>query len=122
MQQRSLPVHRRLIKAFGYSCAGLAAALRHEAAFRYEAVVSLVVVPLGLWLGRSGGERALLVASWLAVPVVELLNSALEAVVDRIGPERHELAGRAKDMGSAAVLLAIVTAVGVWVLILADRL
>jgi diacylglycerol kinase (ATP) len=122
MQQTSIPVHRRLIRAFGDSCAGLAAAARHEAAFRYELVVSLVVVPLGLWLGRSGVERALLIASWLAVPLVELLNSAIEAVVDRIGPQRHELAGRAKDFGSAAVLVAIGIAITVWALILADQL
>ncbi len=108
----------RLIKAFGYSMQGFAACFRHEAAFRQEMAASLLLVPLGLWLGQSGVERALLVASWLLVPVVELLNSAIEAVVDRIGPEHHELAGRAKDIGSAAVFLMMVIAALCWGLIL----
>ena len=108
----------RILAAAGYSRRGLGAALRHEAAFRQEAAVALVLVPLGLWLGENGVERALLVGSWLLVLVVELLNSAIEAVVDRIGSEHHELAGRAKDMGSAAVLLAISNAAVVWGLLL----
>ena len=108
----------RLIKAFGYSRQGLAAAWRHEAAIRQEALASLVLLPLALWLGETGVERALLVASWLLVPVVELLNSALEAIVDKASPEHHELAGRAKDMGSAAVLLALLLAAAVWLLVL----
>ncbi|HHH12622.1 MAG TPA: diacylglycerol kinase [Thiolapillus brandeum] len=97
---------------------GLAAAFRHEAAFRQELAATLVLVPLALWLGENGVERALLAGSWLLVPVVELLNSGLEAIVDRASPEHHELAGRAKDMGSAAVLLAMGLAALVWVLVL----
>ncbi len=108
----------RLVRAFGYSMKGLAAAFRHEAAFRQELAVTLVVVPLALWLGENGVERALLAGSWLLVPVVELLNSGLEAIVDKTSPEHHELAGRAKDMGSAAVLLAIALAILVWGLVL----
>ena len=108
----------RLVRAFGYSLRGLAAAFRHEAAFRQELAATLVLVPLALWLGENGVERALLAGSWLLVPVVELLNSGLEAIVDRASPEHHELAGRAKDMGSAAVLLAIGLAGLVWALVL----
>ena len=77
-----------------------------------------MLIPVGLWLGEGGVEKALLVASALLIPLVEILNSAIEAVVDRIGEEKHELAGRAKDMGSAAVMLAMVTTVAVWLLII----
>jgi len=108
----------RIIKAFGYSAKGFAACYRNEAAFRQEVAATIVLVPLGLWLGDSGIERALLVASWLLVLVVELLNSGIEAVVDRIGPERHELSGRAKDIGSATVLLTILIAALTWGLVL----
>jgi len=108
----------RIIKAFGYSAKGFAACYRNEAAFRQEVAATIVLVPLGLWLGDSGIERALLVGSWLLVLVVELLNSGIEAVVDRIGPERHELSGRAKDIGSATVLLTILIAALTWVLVL----
>lgn len=108
----------RLMRAFRYSQAGLQAAYRHEQAFRQEIWGLVLVLPLGLWLGGNGVERALLVGSGLLVPVVELLNSGLEAVVDRIGPEHHELSGRAKDMGSAAVLIAIGIAILVWTLVL----
>lgn len=108
----------RLARACRYSWAGLLAAYRHEPAFRQETWGLLLFIPLGLWLGRNGIERAMLVGSGLLVPVVELLNSGLEAVVDRIGPERHELSARAKDMGSAAVLIAIGLAILVWTLVL----
>lgn len=108
----------RIIKAFGYSAKGFAACYRNEAAFRQEVAATIVLVPLGLWLGDSGIERALLVASWLLVLVVELLNSGIEAIVDRIGPERHELSGRAKDIGSATVLLTILIAALTWGLVL----
>ncbi len=108
----------RLLKAFGYSMQGFAACFRSEAAFRQEAAASLLIVPLGLWLGQTGVERALLAGSWLLVPIVEMLNSAIEAVVDRIGPEHHTLSGQAKDIGSAAVFLAISLFLLVWVLIL----
>ncbi|WP_293647846.1 diacylglycerol kinase [Thiolapillus sp.] len=111
----------RLIKAFGYSMQGFASCFRSEAAFRQEVAVSLLIIPLGLWLGQTGVERALLVASWLLVPIVEMLNSAIEAVVDRIGPEHHELSGQAKDIGSAAVFLAISLFLLVWALVLLGR-
>lgn len=108
----------RLVKAFGYSMQGFVAAWRNEAAVRQEAAATLVLVPLALWLGGSGVERALLIGSWLLVPLTELLNSAIEAIVDLCSPEPHELAGRAKDIGSAAVLLAIFTAATIWGLVL----
>ena len=111
----------RILRAFGYSMQGLGAALRHEAAFRQELMLAVVLLPLGLWLGESGVERALLTGSWVLVMIVELFNSAIEAVVDRFGPENHELSGRAKDLGSAAVLLAICLAIMIWVLILLPR-
>jgi diacylglycerol kinase (ATP) len=110
----------RLLRAAGYSWQGLAAALRNEAAFRQEVVLSLVLIPLALWLGGNGTERALLVMVWVLVLVIELINSAIEAVVDRFGDERHELAGRAKDIGSAAVLIALINAGLVWLLVLID--
>ena len=112
----------RIIRAFGYSFQGFRACYRHEAAFRQEALVAAALLPLGLWLGDSGAERSLLVGSWLLVMVVELLNSAIEATVDRFGPEHHKLSGRAKDIGSASVFLAISLAVLVWGLILLPRL
>jgi diacylglycerol kinase (ATP) len=109
---------RRLLNAARYSAAGLAAAWRHEEAFRQECVAALLLVPAGLWLGRSGTEKALLAGSIAMVLVVELLNSAVEAVVDRVSPDHHELAGRAKDMASAAVMLSLATAGLTWVLVL----
>lgn len=111
----------RLIRAAGCSWAGLRAAFRFEEAFRLEILVLMFVVPTGLWVGEDGLTRALLIGSWFLVIVVELLNSAIEAAVDRIGLERHELAGRAKDLGSAAVLCAIVLFIVVWMLVLSSR-
>jgi diacylglycerol kinase (ATP) len=113
---------RRILNAFGFSMAGFRACFRHEEAFRQEVYVLLVLVPLGLWLGNDPVERALLVGSLLIVPIVELLNSAVEANVDRVGLERHELSRRAKDIASAAVFLSIVLAAVVWGLILLPRL
>ena len=118
---RSLGDLRRVVRAGGYSLNGLRAALRHEAAFRQEAALFVILAPLGIWLGRSGIERALLLGSLVLVLIVELLNSALEAAVDRFGPKRHALSGRAKDLGSAAVFLAILLALAVWALVLAGR-
>jgi diacylglycerol kinase (ATP) len=109
---------RRLINATRYSLSGLAEAARHEDAFRQELIMAAVLVPLGLWLGSNGLERALLAGSVLAVLVVELLNSAVEATVDRISLENHRLAKRAKDMGSAAVMLSLLSAATVWLLVL----
>jgi diacylglycerol kinase (ATP) len=109
---------RRVISATRNSLDGLAAAVRHEDAFRQELMLAAVLVPAGLWLGRTGLERALLVASVLFVLVVELLNSAVEAAVDRVSFENHRLAKRAKDIGSAAVLLSLATAASVWLLVI----
>ncbi len=109
---------KRIIKAGGYSWAGLRAAFRHEAAFRQELALCIVLIPLGLWLGEDGVARALLVGSLLLVLMMELLNSAIEAVVDRIGIEQHELSGRAKDIGSAVVMVALANVVIVWGLVL----
>jgi diacylglycerol kinase (ATP) len=108
----------RLIKATTYSWAGLCAVWSHEAAFRQEVLLACVTCPLGIWLGESGVERALLLGSILLIMIVELINSAVEAVVDRHGTEFHELAGRAKDIGSAAVLLSLINAAMVWGLVL----
>jgi len=109
---------QRLINATGYSLSGFAAAARHEDAFRQELILAAALVPLGLWLGRSGTERALLVGSVLLVLVVELLNSAIEATVDRVSLDDHRLAKRAKDIGSAAVMLSLVCVAVVWLLVL----
>lgn len=109
---------RRVLNAAGYSWAGLAAAFRHEDAFRQEAFLALLLLPLALYLGETGIERALLIGSLLLVLIVELLNSAVEAAVDRISLEHHELIKRAKDMGSAAVMLALVNVAAVWGLVL----
>ncbi|HKK14631.1 MAG TPA: diacylglycerol kinase [Gammaproteobacteria bacterium] len=109
---------RRLISALAYSWAGLKSAFRHEEAFRQEVALVVVLAPVGLWLGQTGTQRALLLGALLLVPIVELLNSSIEAAVDRIGDERHPLAGRAKDMGSAAVLFALLNAGAVWALVL----
>lgn len=109
---------RRLLNAAGYSFSGLAAAARHEDAFRQELILSAVMVPLGLWLGQGGVERAMLVGSVLLVLVVELLNSAVEATVDRVSLDDHSLAKRAKDIGSAAVMLTLVNVAVIWFLIL----
>jgi diacylglycerol kinase (ATP) len=111
----------RMLRAFGSSAKGLAGAFREEEAFRQELLFACVALPLGLWLGHSGVERALLVAPVLLILIVELLNSAIEATVDRIGLERHELAGLAKDIGSAAVLLSIILLGVVWLLVLVGR-
>jgi diacylglycerol kinase (ATP) len=110
----------RLLKAFGNSMKGFAGVYKHEAAFRQELLLAIVLVPLGFYLGHTGIERALLVGSVLLVLLVEILNSAVEAVVDRIGLERHELSGLAKDMGSAAVFLSLVMVAVTWGLVLFD--
>ena len=109
---------RRLLNAFRYSMKGFRACFKHEEAFRQEVYASIVFIPLGFWLGDNGIERALLVGSWLIVPLTELLNSAVEAAIDRIGPEKHKLSGRAKDIGSAAVFFSLVLAAVVWLLVL----
>ena len=112
---------RRLVNAFGYSMKGLKACFELEEAFRQEVFALIPLVPLGLWLGETPVERAMLVGSLLVVPIVELLNSAIEANVDRVGMERHELSGRAKDIASAAVFASIAFAWAIWGLILVPK-
>ncbi|GIX21923.1 MAG: diacylglycerol kinase [Gammaproteobacteria bacterium] len=108
----------RLIDATGYSFKGLAFAWRHEAAFRQEVALGLLLIPLGLWLGETAVEKALLAGCCLLVLIVELLNTGIEAVVDRVGDEYHHLAGSAKDLGSAAVFISLLLTAFVWALLL----
>ncbi len=108
----------RLLNALGYSRDGLAAAWKNEAAFREEVLLAAVAIPLALFLAQTGVDRALLIGSIVFILVVEILNSAVEAVVDKASPEHHELAKRAKDMGSAAVLLSLLNAAVVWACVL----
>ncbi|MDE1189989.1 MAG: diacylglycerol kinase [Pantoea sp.] len=112
----------RIVKAAGYSWQGLRAAWQHEAAFRQEAIAALVAIVVACWLDVDAISRVLMIGSVVLVVIVEIMNSAIEAVVDRIGQERHPLAGRAKDMGSAAVLLAILLAIFVWIALLWSHL
>jgi diacylglycerol kinase (ATP) len=108
----------RLWNATGYSRDGILAAWRHEAAFREEILLAAITIPLAFYLGKTGVERALLVGSIILILIVEILNSAVEAVVDKASPEKHDLAKRAKDMGSAAVLFSLVSAAVIWACIL----
>ena len=112
----------RILKAAVWSLQGLRAAWLHESSFRLEVYLFVVLAPLGWWLGESGVERALLIGSMLLVLSIELLNSAVEAVISRYGDEHHELAGRAKDMGSAAVFVLMMNVLLCWGLILGPRL
>jgi len=111
---------KRIINATGYSWLGLKAAYKHESAFRQELWLAVFLVPLGYFLGRDWTDKAALICSVLFVLVVELLNSGIEAVVDRIGDEPHKLSGRAKDMGSAAVFIALVITALVWAAVLIE--
>ncbi|RZA31194.1 MAG: diacylglycerol kinase [Lysobacteraceae bacterium] len=113
---------RRIFKAAVWSMQGLRAAWLHESSFRLEVVLLAVLSPLAVWLGQDGIERALLIGSCLLVLAAELLNSAIEAVIERYGPEFHELAGRAKDMGSAAVFVLMMNVLLCWGLILGPRI
>lgn len=109
----------RLWKAWGYSRDGMITAFRQDAPFRLEVILTVFIVPLGLWWGQTGVERALLVASWLMVPALELLNCGLEAITDyATKAERHDLAKKTKDVGSAAVLIALVAFWATWALVL----
>ena len=110
----------RMWHATGYSLAGLRAGWG-ETAFRQEALAAMVLLPLAFWLGAGWVQVALLAGSVMLVMIVELLNTGIEAVVDRIGPEWHDLSKRAKDMGSAAVLLALLLALGVWTAAIVER-
>ena len=108
----------RLIRAIGYSCRGLRDAFVDETAFRQEAILALILIPVAAWLGENNVERALMIGALLLVLIVELLNSAVEATVDRMGSEFNELSRKAKDLGSAAVFLSLSLAVVVWGLML----
>jgi diacylglycerol kinase (ATP) len=108
----------RIWNALGYSRDGIAAAWKNEAAFREEALLAVIAIPLAIYLGNTGVDRALMVGSIILILIVEILNSALEAVVDKASPEKHELAKRAKDMGSAAVLFSMINAAAVWACVL----
>ena len=108
----------RIVRATRHSLAGLRSAIRGEAAFRQELILALVLIPVAVWLGDNGIERALMIGSLLAVLIVELVNSAIETVVDRVGTEFHDLSGRAKDLGSAAVFISLIAVPVVWGLVL----
>ena len=112
---------KRLMMAARWSAQGLRAAWLHESSFRLEVYLLVILTPLALWLGDNGLERAVLIGSCLLVLAAELLNSAIEAVIERYGPEHHELAGRAKDMGSAAVFVLMMNVLVCWGLILVPR-
>jgi diacylglycerol kinase (ATP) len=121
MPKRSKNPVRHVADATRYSLRGLREAWRCELAFRLETLALLICLPLAFWLGTTPAQRALLIFSLLAIIVVELLKSAVEAVVDRIGSEIHELSGRAKNMGSAAVLMVLAAAAAVWGIIAYGR-
>ena len=111
---------KRIINASGYSWLGLKAAYQHESAFRQEVWLAVFMIPLGFYLGHDWTDKAALIGSVLFVLLVELLNSGIEAVVDRVGDESHKLSGRAKDMGSAAVLIALIITAMIWAAVLID--
>jgi diacylglycerol kinase (ATP) len=112
---------RRVVNATFFSLAGLRAAWQSEPAFRQECVLAIVLAPLAVWLGQNAVERALLIGSCVLVLIVELLNTGLESVTDRVGIEQHELSGRAKDLGSAAVFVSLILTAAVWGLIAFER-
>jgi len=109
---------KRLANAFTYSVAGTLAAFKHEDAFRQEVILSVVLIPLAIYLGQTAIEQALMITSILLIIIVELLNSSVEATVDRISVKRHKLSKRAKDIGSAAVFFSLINAAVIWFLIL----
>jgi len=121
MEEAKDTIIAHILKALIWSMAGIKAAWKNEQAFRWEAAIVLLMMPVGFWLGRTAVERALLIACSMLILITELLNSAVEAAVDRIGPERHELSGRAKDLGSAAAFISMITAAVVWGLIAFER-
>ncbi len=109
---------RRLINAARWSMKGFRSTFKNEEAFRQELSLLIILAPVGYWMGENGVEQALLIGSLFILLIVELLNTAVETVVDRIGPEQHELSGRAKDQGSAAVFVAVVLVIIIWFLVL----
>lgn len=112
---------RRIVNAAFYSWAGMRYAWRNEAAFRQEAILAVILIPIAFWVGADAVQRALLIGTCLIVLIVELLNSSIEAVVDRVGDEYHALSGSAKDLGSAAVLISLLLTVIVWGLVIYER-
>ena len=110
-----------LIKATKYSLAGLRSAWNNESAFRTECALALIMIPAGLWIGETPVQKALLILSCLLVLTVELLNSAIEAIVDRFGHDYNPLSKKAKDMGSAAVFITLLVTLAVWLIILVSR-
>lgn len=108
----------RLYKATGYSIQGLKSTYQYEQAFRLEVYIALILFPTALLIANSAIEASLLIGSWILVMIVELLNSAIEAAIDRIGMEKHELSGRAKDIGSAAVMMSVFLALGIWIAVI----
>jgi diacylglycerol kinase (ATP) len=109
---------KRLINAFGYSIAGTLAAFKHEDAFRQEVVLAAVLTPVAIYCGETALDQALMISSLLFIIIVELLNSSIEAAVDRISIKHHKLAKRAKDIGSAAVFFSLINAAVIWFLLL----
>ena len=112
---------KRLVNAFYYSMAGFKAAWKNEEAFRQEIIVGIFIIPAGLFIGETFTQKGILIGVYFIIPLVELINSAIEAIVDRVGTEHHELSGRAKDLGSASVLLSICMASVTWLLIILER-
>ncbi len=119
MAGRTLDIGR-IVRAARYSFAGLRSAVAGEVAFRQELILGAVLTPVAIWLGEDGVERALMVGVLLLVLIVELVNSAIEAAVDRVGEEAHDLSRRAKDLGSAAVFVSLIAVPVVWGLVLLD--
>lgn len=111
----------RIIKALGFSMKGLKASWQHESAFRQETMLAMVMLPAAFWLARTPAELMLLIMTLFLVVITEVLNSAIEAVVDRISNDHHQLAGRAKDMGSAAVFLSLTMTAVIWGILIFDR-
>ena len=111
----------RILYASKYSLKGLRAAWRHEEAFRQESMLALIMLPGALWLGTNASQRSVLIATVIIVVIVELINSAIEAVVDRISTDHHPLSGQAKDIGSAAVMLSLLLCISCWGMIAAER-
>ena len=122
MSTRNEGIFRHIINAFIWSAAGIRAAWKHEQAFRAQVTVIAAIIPVGIWLGETAIQWALLFGSCTGVLITELLNSAIETIVDRIGLEHNELSGRAKDLGSAAAFFSMATAVIVWGLVAYERL
>lgn len=121
MTKHAMPEWRRLINATKYSLMGLKAAFINEAAFRHELLLACILIPLAVYLAQSPVETILLILPIMIVLMVELINSAIEAIVDRIGTEHHELSGRAKDIGSATVFIALISVPAIWGLLLFDH-